>query len=252
MKPTKKKNIIYGFHAVESVVLNDSKNINFVWIDKKRKDKRVKKITEILQKKKIRTKFFLRNILDKEAKHKKHQGIIAEYEAEQPLTQESLDEILKKEDIFLLILDEIKDPHNLGAILRTANSVKVDAVITTKNQAVGLTPTVRKIASGGAEKTPLIQVTNLSQTLKKLKENEVWCIGLAGESKKTIYEEKFTEKLAIVMGSENKGLRRLTRENCDTLIKIPMQGEVESLNVSVATGVVLFEALRQRKTNLLK
>jgi len=104
MKPTKKKNIIYGFHAVESVVLNDSKNINFVWIDKKRKDKRVKKITEILQKKKIRTKFFLRNILDKEAKHKKHQGIIAEYEAEQPLTQESLDEILKKENSFCLFL----------------------------------------------------------------------------------------------------------------------------------------------------
>jgi len=134
----------------------------------------------------------------------------------------------------------------LGAILRTASAGKIDAIIIPKNNSAKLTPAVRKIASGGAEKMPIIQITNLSQTIKKLKEEEIKCIGLAGESEKTIYEEDFTGKIAIIMGSEEKGLRRLTKENCNSLVKIPINKDMESLNVSVATGIVIFEALRQR------
>lgn len=241
-KPT----IIYGFHAIESMIINDAKNVTVVWLDKNRRDKRSQQIAELLKKHGIKHKLVPRNFLDKQTNNTKHQGIIAEYKGESSPKEISIEEILKKESVFLLILDGVKDPHNLGAILRSANAVGVDAVIVPKDKAVGLTPVVRKIASGAVENTPLIQVTNLTQVLNKLKIENVWCIGTDGEAKKEIYEADFTGRIAVIMGSEDKGLRRLTRENCDVLVKIPMKGIVESLNVSVATGVVLFEALRQR------
>jgi len=148
---------------------------------------------------------------------------------------------------FFLILDEIQDPHNLGACLRSADAAGVHAVIIPKDRSVSLTNTVREIASGAAEHIPVIQVTNLVHTMKQLKEKGVWIVGTADSAEKRFYEIDLTGPLAVVMGNEGKGLRRLTSENCDFLVYIPMQGFVSCLNVSVATGVVLFEAVRQRK-----
>lgn len=148
---------------------------------------------------------------------------------------------------FFLILDEIQDPHNLGACLRSADAAGVHAVIIPKDRSVSLTNTVREIASGAAEHIPVIQVTNLVHTMKQLKEKGMWIVGTADSAEKRFYEIDLTGPLAVVMGNEGKGLRRLTSENCDFLVYIPMQGFVSCLNVSVATGVVLFEAVRQRK-----
>ncbi|MCP4283408.1 MAG: 23S rRNA (guanosine(2251)-2'-O)-methyltransferase RlmB, partial [Gammaproteobacteria bacterium] len=148
---------------------------------------------------------------------------------------------------FLLILDGVQDPHNLGACLRSADGAGVHAVIAPKDRSVGLTPVVRKVASGAAESTPFFQVTNLARTLKQLKRDyNLWLVGTAGESEQNMYTADLTGPLALVMGGEEKGMRRLTRDSCDYLVRLPMHGAVESLNVSVATGVCLYEALRQR------
>jgi 23S rRNA (guanosine2251-2'-O)-methyltransferase len=145
-----------------------------------------------------------------------------------------------------LILDHVQDPQNLGACLRTADAAGVQGVIVTKDQAVGITPTVCKVASGAAETVPVYQVTNLSRTISWLKEQGIWIAGAAGEAEQTIYATDVNMPLALVMGAEEKGMRRLTREQCDFLVKIPMQGSVESLNVSVAAGVMIYEIYRQR------
>ena len=152
-----------------------------------------------------------------------------------------------KEPPFLLILDEINDPHNLGACLRTAAAAGVHAVIVPKDHSVSLTETVRRVACGAAEIVPFVQVTNLARTMKQLQEAGVWLVGAAGEVPDNLYNTDLTGSLALVMGSEGSGLRRLTRENCDFVVRIPISGAVESLNVSVATGICLFEAVRQRK-----
>lgn len=147
---------------------------------------------------------------------------------------------------FLLILDQVQDPHNLGACLRSAEAAGIHAVIAPKDRSSGITDTVRRVACGGAENVPFIQVTNLSRTIEMLKENKIWLTGTTDRAEKSIFECDLTGPTAIVMGSEGSGLRRLTAEKCDFLAQIPMAGHVECLNVSVATGVVLFEALRQR------
>ena len=148
-------------------------------------------------------------------------------------------------------LDGVTDPHNLGACLRTADGAGVHAVIATRDKSAGLTPVACKVASGAAESVPFIQVTNLARTMKLLADDyRVWIVGTAGEAEGTLYDMDFSGNLAIVMGSEEKGMRRLTRDNCDALVKLPMLGSVESLNVSVATGVVLYEVVRQKNRNL--
>lgn len=152
-----------------------------------------------------------------------------------------------KEPPFLLILDGVQDPHNLGACLRSADAAGVHAVIAPKDRAVSLTDTVRKIACGAAEHVPFVTVTNLARTLKELKEAGLWLVGTADGAEQSLYDIDLTGPLALVMGAEGKGLRRLTREHCDFLVHIPMAGSVECLNVSVATGVCLFEAVRQRR-----
>ncbi|MDD3731006.1 MAG: 23S rRNA (guanosine(2251)-2'-O)-methyltransferase RlmB [candidate division Zixibacteria bacterium] len=152
-----------------------------------------------------------------------------------------------KEPPFLLILDEINDPHNLGACLRSADAAGVHAVIVPKNRSVSLTETVRRVACGAAEKVPFVQATNLARVMDKLREAGIWIVGTADEAWDSLYQTSLVGPLALVMGSEGKGLRRLTREKCDFLVKIPMFGSVESLNVSVSAGICLFEALRQRK-----
>ena len=147
---------------------------------------------------------------------------------------------------FLLILDGVTDPHNLGACLRTADAVGVQAVVVPKDKSASLSPTVRKVACGAAETVPLVRVTNLARFMRTIRDDGVWLIGTAGEADNTLYQADFTGPVALVMGAEGKGMRRLTREHCDLLINIPMLGHVDSLNVSVATGVCLYEALRQR------
>ena len=147
-----------------------------------------------------------------------------------------------------MILDEVQDPHNLGACLRTANAAGVHALVAPRDNAVGLTPTVCKVASGAAEGTPYVQVTNLARCMDQLKERGIWLIGTAGEVGAEIYAADLTGPLGLVMGGESKGLRRLTRDRCDLLVRLPMLGAVESLNVSVAAGICLYEALRQRRT----
>jgi 23S rRNA (guanosine2251-2'-O)-methyltransferase len=163
------------------------------------------------------------------------------------LGEGALDELLDRAQTpLLLVLDGVQDPHNLGACLRTADATGVTAVIVPKDRAAGLSATVRKVASGAAETVPLIQVTNLARTLRWLKEREIWIVGTDDQAPQPLFASKLTGPLALVLGAEGTGLRRLTRECCDSLVSIPMRGVVESLNVSVATGVMLYEAVRQR------
>ena len=164
------------------------------------------------------------------------------------LDEADLDAVLNKQsEPFLLVLDGVTDPHNIGACLRTADAAGVHAVIVPKDKSAGLTATARKVACGAAESVPLIQVTNLSRTLKHLQDKGVWVIGTAGEAEQLIYQVDLKGPTALVMGAEGKGMRRLTREHCDQLVKLPMAGAVSSLNVSVATGVCLYEIVRQRQ-----
>jgi 23S rRNA (guanosine2251-2'-O)-methyltransferase len=179
---------------------------------------------------------------------KNHQGLVVEMELPRLGTEQDLKAAVKKLDCapFYLVLDHVQDPHNLGACLRTADATGVHGIVITKDQAVGFTPTVCKVASGAAETVPLYQVTNLSRTLRWLKQQNIWVIGAAGEAEKLAYQMDLTGPLALVIGAEGKGLRRLVQEQCDMLIKLPMHGQVQSLNLSVATGALLYEAVRQR------
>jgi 23S rRNA (guanosine2251-2'-O)-methyltransferase len=175
----------------------------------------------------------------------RHQGVVARVEMKN-LAQD-LDDVLDKiEKPFLLVLDGVTDPHNLGACLRVANAAGADAVIAPKDRAAGITPTVSKVASGAAEATPYLMVTNLARTLAEIKERNIWVVGTDERAEKTLYETDLPDSIAWVLGAEGEGMRRLTRESCDILVRIPMKGEVESLNVSVAAGVVLFETARRR------
>ena len=242
-----KTEILFGFHAVESVIKNDPANLLECWVDPHRHDKRVKELLAQIEKHGISIEYVKKADLEKRCGSQRTQGIAARYRSLKAIPEQSLDALLTKDNVLLLILDGIQDPHNLGACLRSADAAGVDAVIAPKDRAASITPTVRKVASGAAESIPFIQVTNLARTLKQLKDADVWIVGAAGEADNVIYDVDLKGKLAIVMGAEEKGMRRLTRENCDQLIKLPMAGQVESLNVSVATAVCLFEAVRQRR-----
>jgi 23S rRNA (guanosine2251-2'-O)-methyltransferase len=180
----------------------------------------------------------------------RHQGIVAQAEPREG-TAVDLDELVDRaengESLFLLVLDGVQDPHNLGACLRTADAAGVDAVIVPRDRSSPLTTAARKVAAGGAESVPFVTVTNLARALERLRAAGVWTVGLAGEAGDSLYDVDLTGPLAVVLGAEADGLRRLTRENCDFLVSLPMAGQVESLNVSVTTGVCLYEALRQRR-----
>ena len=179
----------------------------------------------------------------------RHQGVAALCEGAGVQDENYLFALLQEldEPPFLLVLDGVTDPHNLGACMRSADAAGVQTVIVPKDNAVGVTPTVQKVACGAAETVPLVVVTNLSRTLKQLQDQGLWIVGTAGEAEQLVYDVDLKGPMALVMGAEEKGLRRLTRENCDLLVKLPMAGVVSSLNVSVATGICLFEAVRQRK-----
>lgn len=244
--------IIFGLHAVEAALKQDAGSIEQLWCDKQRRDKRLHGLLQLASKKGIRAQQLNRAELDKLAPGGKHQGVVAQVfqaAASTVRNETFLEQLLTELEVppFLLVLDGVTDPHNLGACLRSADAAGVHAVIAPKDRACGLTPVVRKVASGAAETVPFVQVTNLARTLKAIRDAGVWVIGTAlGEGAVSLYERDLTGPLALVLGAEGKGIRRLTRENCDDLVYVPMAGTVQSLNVSVATGVCLFEALRQR------
>ncbi|MCE9787667.1 23S rRNA (guanosine(2251)-2'-O)-methyltransferase RlmB [Shewanella chilikensis] len=243
----KKQELVFGIHAVESLLKHAPERVLEMWLLSGRQDDRVKSLLEMAAQWGIRPQQASRKTLDDKAESTQHQGIIIRVRPAKVLTENDLESLLDKTDSpFLLILDGVTDPHNLGACLRNADAAGVHGVIVPKDNSVGLTPTVSKVACGAAETVPLFQVTNLARTMKRLQERGVWIAGTAGEADSTLYQADLKGALAIAMGAEGKGLRRLSRESCDTLIAIPMAGSVSSLNVSVATGICLFEAVRQR------
>lgn len=244
------ESVVYGPHSVEVLLRTRASDIAEMWVLESAAA-RVQTLAQNARVAKIKVHTVARAALDEIAQGGRHQGVIVRLSQPSGVRNENaLDELLDRvPEPFLLILDGVQDPHNLGACLRSADAAGVHAVIVPKDRAVGLTPTVRKVASGAAETVLLIQVTNLARTLRHLKDHNIWIIGAAGEAKESLYQVPLTGALAIVMGAEGSGLRRLTAEHCDRLMHIPMAGMVESLNVSVATGVCLFEAVRQRNAN---
>lgn len=214
---------------------------------KGRQDERLMPILNELQMCGVSIQQMTRKTLDDKARGANHQGIMAKVKPAKQLNENDLDDILAQHSApLLLVLDGVTDPHNLGACLRNADAAGVAAVIVPKDKSANITATVSKVACGAAETVPLVRVTNLARTMRALQEQGIWFVGTAGEATHDIYQAKLTGPLAIVMGAEGDGMRRLTRETCDDLIKIPMAGSVSSLNVSVASGVCLFEAVRQR------
>lgn len=240
---------IHGFHAVEAAF--DEGSVVQIWLNDQRLDKRAQAFLSKLKDKKVPINMVNQKMLEsKTGEDARHQGIAAEVRVQAAKNEHDLMDLLDKNSSpLLLVLDGVTDPHNVGACLRSAEAFGVDAVIVPKDRACGLTAIARKISSGSSERIPFVEVTNLARTLDDIKERGVWIAGLAGEATETIYEANLKGAMAIIMGSEGEGMRRLTKEACDFLLKIPMEGKIESLNVSVATGVVLSESHRQRLKN---
>lgn len=240
--------IIYGLHSVRAAVRYDPSHVVEAWLDRQCHGERWHTLRRQLEALSCPLHVVDRRRLDKLTNGQSHQGVAIRYTGQPPRAEHELEVLLcgLEQDPLLLVLDQVQDPHNLGACLRTADGAGVQAVITPRDRAVGLTPTVHKVAAGAAQHIPLFQVTNLARTLRSLREAGMWLIGTAEQADMTLYEADLRGPLVLVMGAEDTGLRRLTREGCDRLVRIPMLGAVSSLNVSVATGVVLYEAMRQR------
>ena len=239
---------IVGINPVEGALSNAAERVRELVVEQGQRNARVLELAERAKALKITVNHRPREQLDKLAGEARHQGVAALYEPPPMAHENDLAALMERDgsDTLVLVLDGVTDPHNLGACLRSAAAAKVTAVIVPKDRAVGLTPVVRRASAGGADRVPLIAVTNLARTLRELKDAGVWITGLAGDTDTSIYGVDFKGPVALVLGGEGEGIRRLTRELCDFVAKIPMPGVMESLNVSVATGVVLFEALRQR------
>ncbi|MEI8629096.1 23S rRNA (guanosine(2251)-2'-O)-methyltransferase RlmB [Vibrio sp. M60_M70] len=238
---------IYGIHAVKAVLEREPERFIEAYVLKGRQDDRLMPILNDLQVCGVSIQQMTRKTLDDKARGANHQGIIARVKPAKQLNENDIDDTLAQhESPLLLVLDGVTDPHNLGACLRNADAAGAAAIIVPKDRSAPMNATVSKVACGAAEVVPLIRVTNLARTMRTLQEKGIWFVGTAGEATHDIYQAKLTGPLAIVMGAEGDGMRRLTRETCDDLIKIPMAGSVSSLNVSVASGICLFEAVRQR------
>ena len=240
---------IYGFHAVEGVLKREPKRIHELWLQADRRDKRAQAIIELAANQGVALQRVERYRLDMEIDGR-HQGIaarVAEADENAPLDEVGLMSLIKATAVpLLLVLDGVTDPHNLGACLRSADAAGVTAVVVPKDRSADLTPVARKVACGAAETVPFVRVTNLARTLQSMKALGVWIVGTTGYTDTSLYQQDLAGPVALVMGAEGDGMRRLTTEQCDFLVKLPMVGTVESLNVSVATGICLFEALRQR------
>ena len=241
---------IHGLHAVAAALRYEPRQLRGLWVERQRRDARIQVLLDEAASRGVPIRQADRSELDRLSGGVRHQGILAQLVAQQRAYGEAGLPALLAAAIgpaLLLVLDGVQDPHNLGACLRSAAAAGVQAVIAPVDRAAGLNATVRKVASGAAEIVPFVSVTNLARTLRWLQEQGVWIVGAVGEAEDNLYRVDFTLPTAIVLGGEEKGLRRLTRELCDRLARIPMvEGGVESLNVSVATGVFLFEARRQR------
>jgi 23S rRNA (guanosine2251-2'-O)-methyltransferase len=226
---------------------HDPESVKEIYLDNNRQDRRVKDLLRLAEQANARVVTVEQPRIEGMAPNARHQGVIARVDARQKALH--LDDVLDtlEEPPFLLVLDGITDPRNLGACLRVADAAGVHAVIAPKDRAVGLTDVAMKAASGAAETVPYIMVTNLARTLRELKERDIWVVGTAGEASEGLYTAQWPVGVAWVMGAEGDGMRRLTRETCDALVHIPMAGSVDSLNVSVAAGVCLFEAVRRRR-----
>ncbi|MCP5018447.1 MAG: 23S rRNA (guanosine(2251)-2'-O)-methyltransferase RlmB [Ketobacter sp.] len=242
---------LYGIHSVTAVLKRHPERVLEVKVQEGREEGRLDEVLGITRQLGIACQHVNKKSMDHQFPDANHQGLAARCRLAAPLDEHGLFDLLDKLQVppFLLILDSVTDPHNLGAVLRSADAAGVHAVITTKDKSVGLTPVVRRVAVGAAEVVPFVQVTNLARLIKQLQDRQIWVVGTElDETAKSLYEADLKGPLALIMGAEGPGLRRLTRENCDQLVYIPMQGDVQSLNVSVAAGVCLFEALRQRSS----
>jgi len=239
---------IYGLHTLQAVLERTPERVLNVTIAQDKHDERVSLLLREIERHGIPLQRVSVKQLDKQLGEVNHQGVMANVRPPQIGNDQDLLAHLSQlsEPPLLLVLDGVQDPHNLGACLRSADAAGAHAVVVPRDRACGLNATVSKVASGAAEVIPFYQVTNLARCLRDLKDNNVFCIGLAGEADSTLYERDLRVPLALVMGAEGTGLRRLTRETCDVLAKLPMHGSVESLNVSVTAGIVLYEAVRQR------
>lgn len=243
------KTFLNGVHSIQNALEHDASNITQLWVAENKRNPRIDKLLAQAEKLGLKAQSTTPSALDRMTGSRQHQGIAAEYLAPDAANENDLIELVTNatEPLLLLILDGVTDPHNLGACIRTAEGAGVNAVVAPKDKSASLTPTARKVSSGAAERLPFVQVTNLARTLDLLKDAGVWITGTSDKATKTLYECDFKGPTAIVMGAEGKGVRRLTEKSCDHLISIPMAGSVSSLNVSVATGVVLYEAVRQRQ-----
>jgi 23S rRNA (guanosine2251-2'-O)-methyltransferase len=239
--------MVYGLHAVTAALGRRAQSVLEVFLDAGRTDPRVRRVLDLARGAGVKVNLADASRLDGLAKGVRHQGVVAFVAP--VYAAHSVEEVIEnaQEPPFLLVLDGVQDPHNLGACLRVADAMGAQAVVVPKDRSVGLNATVHKVASGAAESVPFITVTNLARSLRDMKEKGIWIVGAAGEASRTLFDAEIAGPLALVLGAEGEGLRRLTRETCDELVRIPMFGAVESLNVSVAAGVCLYEARRQRQ-----
>jgi 23S rRNA (guanosine2251-2'-O)-methyltransferase len=238
--------VLFGFHAVGVRLKTAPASVHEIYADPSRKDARMRQFLARAQEAGVRVIEADAMRIAKLAGSHGHQGVAARVD---PIQQtHSLDDLLDAIEgpPLLLVLDSVTDPHNLGACLRVADGAGAHAVIAPKDHAVGVNATVAKVASGAAETVPYFMVTNLARTLGEIKERSIWCIGTSDDAPRTLYQADFKGPVALILGAEGAGMRQLTRKTCDELVGIPMKGGVESLNVSVAAGVCLYEALRQR------
>ena len=245
-----KSHYVYGMHAVQAVLEREPELVSHIWIENSRRDAKAKKILQLAHEANIKPERVKSEELAKMVgEGANHQGVVAMSKDVPAGNEKDLKKLVEKlnEPAFLLILDGVQDPHNLGACLRTADAAGVHAVIAPKDKASGLTSVVRKVACGAAETIPFIQVTNLARTMRDLQQAGLWMIGTSLDTDQDLFQADLTGPLALVLGAEGKGLRRLTEENCDSLVKLPMLGTVQSLNVSVSAGICLYEAVRQRR-----
>jgi 23S rRNA (guanosine2251-2'-O)-methyltransferase len=240
--------LVFGLHAVATLLERHPEQALEVFHDARRADARLNEVLGRAGQAGVAVHAVDRAKLEAMVGRVNHQGIVARVRESEPGGERELYALLESLDEvpLLLVLDGVQDPHNLGACLRTADAAGVHAVVTPKDRACGLTPTVRKVASGAAESVPFFQVTNLVRVLRELQTRGLWLVGMAGEGASELFEVELKGPLGLVLGAEEKGLRRLTREACDVLARLPMSGTVASLNVSVAAGIALYEARRQR------
>ena len=242
------KEYVYGLHAVQAMLERAPKRVRQLKVQRGRLDARMQALLDQAGAEALDVERVMPDELDRLADGGVHQGVVAIVTPSQLWSEEMLGHLMDKEEgvPLLLVLDGVTDPHNLGACLRSADAAGAQAVIIPKDKSATLSPTVRKVACGAAETVPLVAVTNLARTLKQLQQRGLWVVGTAGEAEQLLYEVDLKVPTVIVMGAEGTGMRRLTREHCDYLAKLPMAGAVSSLNVSVTAGICLFEAVRQR------